>query len=125
MRTAIYMSNHVFVLHALASTAAAVLIIGTAAPQSPHRQLLSVQGASQLEVEERKSRAEGYGKGKKTSMSFAECLRRLADGDTTLYLTTQKARRTACLCCCRSIQAVSRRSPGSQRESTVAAKCSR
>lgn len=47
-----------------------------------------------LEVEERESQAEGYGKGTpKLRMSFGECLRRMASGDTSLYLTTQKVRR--------------------------------
>ena len=57
----------------------------------------ALQGSAVVEVEERTSAAEGYGKGTpKLRMSFAECLRRMGAGDTSLYLTTQKVRLRAC-----------------------------
>lgn len=56
-----------------------------------HKQCFAcVQGDVVLEVEERKSTSEGFGKGRKVRMTFGECLRRMAAGDATLYLTTQK-----------------------------------
>ncbi|GAB4814761.1 hypothetical protein N2152v2_001807 [Parachlorella kessleri] len=52
--------------------------------------LIAHAGNAKLEVEERHSEEDGYGKGRKTRMTFGECLRRLAAGDSTLYLTTQQ-----------------------------------
>lgn len=53
---------------------------------SPKRLL---QGDAQLEVEQRGSTAEGFGKGHRIPLSFGEALRRMAAGDASLYLTTQ------------------------------------
>lgn len=47
------------------------------------------QGAAQVQVEQRGSAGEGFGKGRKIELSFGEALRRMAGGDASLYLTTQ------------------------------------
>lgn len=53
------------------------------------RLALALQGVAQLQVEQRGSEAEGFGKGHKVPLPFGEMLRRMAGGDTSLYLTTQ------------------------------------
>lgn len=63
-------------------------------PTAPSRDLPVVltrllQGDAQLEVEQRGSTAEGFGKGHRIPLSFGEALRRMAAGDASLYLTTQ------------------------------------
>ena len=49
----------------------------------------TVQGAAQLQVEERGGAGEGFGKGRRRPMTLAEALRRMSGGDDRLYLTTQ------------------------------------
>ena len=49
----------------------------------------ALQGSAQVQVEQRGSEREGFGKGRKVGMPFRQALQRLAGGDTNLYLTTQ------------------------------------
>lgn len=50
---------------------------------------LAVQGEAELEVEQRRSAGEGFGKGHRIPLAFGEALRRMAGGDASLYITTQ------------------------------------
>lgn len=49
----------------------------------------ALQGMAQLEVEQRGSEAEGFGKGRRIPLRFGEAVARMARGDASLYLTTQ------------------------------------
>lgn len=59
-------------------------------PPAPMHRCHQPQGGARVEVEQRGGGAgEGFGKGHKAALSFGEALRRMAAGDSSLYLTTQ------------------------------------
>ena len=60
-----------------------------AAHRLPSAAFLGLQGSARVQVEQRGSEGEGFGKGRKVAMSFRQALQRMAGGDTSLYLTTQ------------------------------------
>lgn len=53
-----------------------------------------LQGWCEVQVETRKDANGSFGLGRQRNMTFGRFLDRLAEGDTTLYLTTQEV----CLC---------------------------
>lgn len=59
----------------------------------------AMQGAAQVQVEQRGGAEEVFGKGRKIELSFGEALRRMGAGDASLYLTTQhvEVRRGFCV----------------------------
>ena len=67
-----------------------------------HTSTHNPQGKAPLKVEVRDSATEGYGKARKVPMTFAQFLKRMGQGDETLYLTTQKVgvRARACVRVC-------------------------
>ena len=47
-------------------------------------------GSCEVEVEVRANTSESYGRGKTTKLKFKDFIKRVATGDSNLYLTTQK-----------------------------------
>lgn len=67
------------------------MAVAAAAPYSAHL-LLVWQGDVPVQVEHRTNNQGTYGQGRKSPMQFADFLKALQRGDSSLYMSTQEVR---------------------------------